>query len=149
MAARKVAKVAREKKLFTVSQANATLPLVKAIVADIAELANSLRDRHSRLERAGAQEGKNLSAAHREELQEAERDFERDQERLVEYVEELKVLGVELKDYYSGLIDFPSWYENRVIYLCWRLGEDKVGHWHEVDTGFAGRQRLTARMAKE
>jgi hypothetical protein len=146
MAARKVAKVAREKKLFTVAQANATLPLVKAIVADIAELATTLRERQARLERTG--EGKNMSAAHREELEQAEQDFERDQERLVEYVDELKALGVELKDY-SGLVDFPSWHENRVIYLCWRLGEEKVGHWHELDSGFAGRQRLSARMAKE
>jgi hypothetical protein len=149
MAARKVAKVAREKKLFTVSQANATLPLVKAIVHDIVELALSIRERHDRLDRVKSAEDREQPSAYREEIQQAAEVLERDQERLLEYVEELNKLGVELKDYYSGLIDFPSWHENRVVYLCWRDGEPAVEHWHELDSGFAGRQRLTARMTKE
>jgi hypothetical protein len=149
MAARKVANVAREKKLFSVAQANATLPLVKAIVGDIAALAANLRERHDRLNRVQTPVEKNLSAAYREEVSQAQTDFERDQERLVEYVDELKGLGVELKDYYTGLVDFPCWHENRVILLCWRLGEPEVAHWHELDSGFAGRQRVTARMTKE
>jgi hypothetical protein len=39
-------------------------------------------------------------------------------------------------------VDFPSLREGRIVYLCWRLGEDEVAWWHEVDAGFAGRQRL-------
>jgi hypothetical protein len=149
MAARKVAQVAREKKLFSVAQANATLPLVKAIVGDIAALASNLRERHDRLNRVQTPVEKSLSAAHREEVTQAEHEFERDQERLVEYVEELNGLGVELKDYYTGLVDFPCWHENRVVLLCWRLGEPEVAYWHEVDSGFAGRQRVSARMTKD
>jgi hypothetical protein len=146
MAARKLAKIAREKKLFTVAQANATLPLVQAIVRDIAQLANELRERHDRLGKVQTPEKKALSAAHREELKQAEDDFKRQEERLMEYVEELKSLGVELKDYYTGLVDFPCWHENRVVYLCWRLGEPQVAHWHELDSGFAGRQTITPKM---
>lgn len=51
-------------------------------------------------------------------------------------------LGVELKDPALGLLDFPSMRDGRVVYLCWRLGETEIGYWHEVDTGFAGRQPL-------
>jgi hypothetical protein len=51
-------------------------------------------------------------------------------------------LGVELKDPALGLIDFPSLRDDRVIYLCWRLGEPAIEYWHETDTGFAGRQPL-------
>ena len=51
-------------------------------------------------------------------------------------------LGVELKDPSSGLIDFPSLREGRVVYLCWRLGEPGIAYWHDLDTGFAGRQAL-------
>lgn len=51
-------------------------------------------------------------------------------------------LGVELKDPSLGLIDFPSLREGREVYLCWRLGETAIGYWHELDTGFAGRQPL-------
>ena len=65
-----------------------------------------------------------------------------DQDRLREYEEELNNLGVLLKDYHTGLVDFPCWMDDHEVYLCWRLGEDEVAHWHEIDAGFAGRQKL-------
>lgn len=52
-------------------------------------------------------------------------------------------IGVELKDYSRGLIDFPSLKDGRVVLLCWQLGEDeKIEWWHEIEAGFAGRQPL-------
>ena len=54
----------------------------------------------------------------------------------------LQELGVELKDPSIGLVDFPSEREGRVVYLCWKLGEPAIGYWHDLDTGFAGRQPL-------
>lgn len=129
------------KKYFTRELANATLPLVQSIVRDIAVLANDLRDRQERL--AGALGSKQrLTPAHQEELKEAQADFERAQEKMSEYEDELKKLGVELKDYFIGLIDFPCWMDKREVCLCWKLGEPEVGFWHETNAGFAGRQRL-------
>ncbi len=56
---------------------------------------------------------------------------------------ELYELGVELKDHTRGLIDFPCMRGDRVVLLCWHLGEgDEIEWWHETDTGFAGRQPL-------
>ncbi|CAN5296139.1 DUF2203 domain-containing protein [soil metagenome] len=56
---------------------------------------------------------------------------------------ELHALGIELKDYTRGLIDFPSMREGRVVLLCWQLGEDdKIKYWHDIEAGFAGRQPL-------
>ena len=56
---------------------------------------------------------------------------------------ELHDLGVQLKDYSRGLIDFPSLRDGRVVLLCWRLGEEeKIEWWHEIEAGFAGRQPL-------
>ncbi|HUR99555.1 MAG TPA: DUF2203 domain-containing protein [Pyrinomonadaceae bacterium] len=56
---------------------------------------------------------------------------------------ELHELGVQLKDYSRGLIDFPSMREDRVVLLCWQLGDgDEIEWWHEVEAGFAGRQPL-------
>ena len=58
-------------------------------------------------------------------------------------VNELTELGVQLKDHSRGLIDFPSLREDRIVLLCWQLGEaDEVDWWHETEAGFAGRQRL-------
>ena len=62
---------------------------------------------------------------------------------LAERVAELDALGIQLKDYERGLIDFPSLRDGRVVLLCWQLGEgDQVEWWHDVDTGFAGRQPI-------
>lgn len=128
-------------KLYTPAQANAALPLVRVIVSDIVALARDLRDRHARLtrlERDGVAKGL-LTAAQLEEEQAA---FERDHERMSEYEAELTGLGVELKDHLTGLIDFRHVMDGREVYLCWRLGEPDVAHWHELDAGFAGRQKL-------
>ena len=47
-----------------------------------------------------------------------------------------------LRDLHRGLIDFPAMRNGREIYLCWVDGEPDIGFWHELDAGFAGRQRL-------
>ena len=57
-------------------------------------------------------------------------------------IEEICSEGCHLKDLESGLIDFPTLWEGREVYLCWKLGEDEVGFWHETEAGFAGRRSL-------
>jgi hypothetical protein len=55
---------------------------------------------------------------------------------------EIEGLGVILRDPETGLVDFASVREGEQIYLCWRLGEERIGHFHPRDTGFMGRQPL-------
>ena len=57
-------------------------------------------------------------------------------------IERLATEGLLLRDPETGLVDFPAEREGERVYLCWRLGEDRVGHWHPLDTGFAGRRPL-------
>ena len=135
-------KTVAEKKFFTPAQANAMLPLVRRIVEDITGLVAGLKERHARLLRLQAQ-------PRSDELPQAEEDFERARDQMGAYVEELLQLGIELKDPVTGLIDFPCWKDGREVYLCWRLGEDEVGHWHELDAGFAGRQKLRVQTRTE
>jgi hypothetical protein len=130
------------KKYFTPAEANATLPLVRAIVRDITELAPILRDREERLARIAPKGRSRLGESYEEEQRQIEQALERDRERMQELVRELSDLGIELKDFYTGLVDFPCWMNNHEVYLCWRLGEPEVAHWHELDAGFAGRQKL-------
>jgi hypothetical protein len=60
-----------------------------------------------------------------------------------EELAELDVMGVQLKDFDRGLIDFPSLREGRVVLLCWQLGEgDELEWWHDMDAGFGGRTPL-------
>jgi len=63
--------------------------------------------------------------------------------KMTALVGELEALGVQLKDFRRGLIDFPSLRDGRVVLLCWQLGEgDRLEWWHDVDAGFAGRTPL-------
>ena len=56
---------------------------------------------------------------------------------------ELERLGVQLKDFDRGLVDFPSLRDGRIVLLCWQLGEgDQLEWWHEPEAGFAGRTPL-------
>lgn len=133
---------ARPRKLFTLEEANAMLPLVRAIVADLASLSREVIERRERLlalrtNRQGASRD-----LYGEELAEIEQQFERDTDVLAGYVEELTELGVEPKNAPEGLVDFPCLMDGRVVYLCWKLGEPEIGFWHELEAGFAGRQPL-------
>ena len=58
-------------------------------------------------------------------------------------IAELEALGVQLKDFDRGLIDFPSLRDGRVVLLCWQLGEgDELEWWHDLEAGFSGRTPL-------
>lgn len=58
-------------------------------------------------------------------------------------IERLQRLGIVVRDIQSGLIDFPSLREDRVVHLCWQRGEPlEIRFWHEVEVGFSGRQRI-------
>jgi hypothetical protein len=131
------------RRIFTPEQANATLPLVRAIVTDLAGLAGDLAERRQRLGLLLAGKAKNAHDPYHEELVQIQRDLDKDMQRLKEYVEELRTLGVEPKSGSDGLVDFPAVLDGRNVYLCWKLGESQVLFWHDLESGFAGRQPLT------
>jgi hypothetical protein len=132
-------------RLFTIEQANAALPLVRAIASDLSQLSREVIERRERLSqlRRGREQQRSFGL-YSEELSQIEEELEKDTERLQEFVDELRALGVEPKNGPEGLVDFPSLVDGRLVYLCWKLGEAEVLHWHELDAGFAGRQPLTA-----
>ncbi|HEX7378414.1 MAG TPA: DUF2203 domain-containing protein [Pirellulales bacterium] len=134
----------KNRKVFTVEQANAALPLVRAITKDLSELSRDVIERRERLSlllRGRDREKRDLYA---EELAQVQQDLESDTERLRTFVEELRELGVDPKDGPQGLVDFPAVMDGRAVYLCWRLGEPEVLFWHDLESGFGGRQSLTA-----
>jgi hypothetical protein len=63
-------------------------------------------------------------------------------EDLQEGITRLTDWGIELKDLDDGLVDFPAMREGRTVFLCWKLGEPEVAYWHEITSGFAGREPL-------
>lgn len=131
-------------KLFTVEEANLSLPLVRAITADLVQLATELVERRQRLAVLTAGREREAGNPYSDELAAIETEIDKDAMRLRGYVQELSDLGVEPKSAVDGLIDFPSLQDGRLVYLCWKLGEPEVMHWHEIDGGFAGRQSIAA-----
>lgn len=127
------ATLVRNRKRFTLIEANRTLPLVQRIAADIVQIHSRARALHSQLARK-------LDRSVRLDV-EAEMDCV--VTRLQSYVDELTDIGVDLKDYQQGLVDFISTHQGREVCLCWKLGEERITHWHEVDEGFQARQPIS------
>jgi len=63
-------------------------------------------------------------------------------EQISEHLQAVQELGVHVKDLDMGLCDFPHVLDGRVVYLCWKLGETEIQWWHEINSGYAGRQPL-------
>ena len=124
-------------KLFTLEEANSLLPSVRRIVKSIQKshrrvASFNVKSRHAA---EGAESG---GGGMPEGQQYAELLVD-----LSTHTEELESLGIQIKDYRQGLIDFPSMRDGRVVLLCWKADEgDEVEWWHDVEAGFAGRQPL-------
>lgn len=126
--------------LFTVAEANALLP-------EIVPLLMEMRARKVELDTALA-ELETLTPAmrlngHAAEARSLEARIHESSMELAAGVDHLRDQGIEIKSIDHGLIDFPSVRGNRVVFLCWRLGEGaEIRFWHEIDAGFAGRRPL-------
>jgi hypothetical protein len=134
---------ARKKKYYTVDEANKALPLVKVIVADIVRQWRAVKELEDRLSALAVEQRRPAGDPYTEELAHFQAELEAEQGKLEAFIDELTRLGVELKSH-DGLCDFYSLMDGREVYLCWRLGEPEVLHWHELNAGFAGRQPLVA-----
>jgi hypothetical protein len=132
------------KESFSIEQATAMLPLVSVIAGDISHLSRDLLDRRRRLEYLLAGRSPNDRDVYHEELVQVQTDLENDNTRLVEYLAELKALGVDPANGPEGMVDFPSILDGRKVALCWKIGEPEVSYWHEVDAGCAHRRPLMA-----
>ena len=121
-------------KTFTIQEANDLLPEVKVLLKKIQS-----SHRHLSLFRNKAQkaaEGAELGGGGLVEGVE----YANRLTKLTLETAELEALGVQLKDFERGLVDFPSLRDGRIVLLCWQLGEgDELEWWHDVDAGFAGR----------
>jgi hypothetical protein len=135
-----------KKRYFSVDEANKMLPLVRAIVTDIVRQYHTVSELKQRLSAVLTERSDRKRASsdiYSEELAQSQAELQREEEKLATYVDELTKLGVELKGF-EGLCDFTTMMDGREVYLCWRLGEPEVLHWHELNAGVAGRKPLTS-----
>lgn len=127
-------------KLFTLEEAERTLPLVRRIVRDLTVEYPAWREAVARYEVLTG--GARAEWGETGELIESRDAVSAHAERINRYLQELEAVGCVFKGFEAGLVDFYSLREDRPIFLCWRLGEDRITHWHEVESGFAGRQPI-------
>ncbi len=121
-------------KLFTVAEANALLPAVREILKRI-QVARKKLGSYKNQAKAAADQADQGGGGFSDGLRYADLLID-----LTSQTSELEVLGVQLKDFDRGLVDFPSLRDGRVVLLCWQIGEgDEVEWWHDVEDGFAGR----------
>jgi len=122
-------------KTFSLDEANALVPQIAELLEELAserdQLANMGIKLESMLQHANGNGGSKAGSEYAMVLQSfnAHLSFFQD-------------LGCDLKDLDHGLVDFPSIRDGKLVYLCWRRGEDQVRYWHDLDAGFAGRQPL-------
>ena len=132
-----------QERLFTLEEANALVPRVRELFESIHERMEQLGALQEQLEafRARKREGDHAGGEGKivaEMLGKAGRLSD----EIRDLVTEVQAIGCEVKDLGQGLVDFRAAREDRVVYLCWKLGEDQIRFWHELDTGFSGRQPL-------
>lgn len=130
------------RRFFSVELANRALLLVRRVVGDMMEAYGDLLDLHERLEVARQRNSKR-----RIELIHAE--LARRVDRFEGYLQELIDIGVEIRDFERGIVDFPCLAAGREVALCWMYGEPSIANWHELEEGFAGRQAIELLMAEE
>lgn len=140
-------------RFFTVAEAQAMVPGLERTLDEVEELRGALQQRVDRIKVLDVLWGPALRepgnpdreeflserAAVRRTIREIDRLVE---ERIVSRGAKFPQGGVEY-----GLVDFPTRYEGRTVYLCWQRGEPEIAAWHEVDGGYAGRRPLTAEQA--
>jgi hypothetical protein len=124
-------------KLFTIEEANALLPSVREILQKIQFSHRRMATfrRSAKLAAAGAEQGGGgMEGGGRYAIVLT---------TFTSQMSELEALGVQLKDFDRGLVDFPSLRDGRVVLLCWQLGEgDELEWWHDMEAGFGGRTPL-------
>jgi hypothetical protein len=128
---------------YTVDTANQELPRVRRIVEQIAELSALLPELEDQA-RIAEYESKRPAASDqdRDRYQQSRDAVGGAELELLKAVASLNGMGISLKGPLEGLIDFPSYRDGELIELCWKLGEDRVEHWHKIGEGFAGRKKI-------
>lgn len=122
-------------KYYTVEEANSMLPELRELIASIQAARDEILATYSEalpvLQQVSLNSGGKVA-----------NPYTAANWKLNARVRRLVSMGVQLKDLDRGLVDFPAWREDQEVLLCWHLGEEEVTHWHDLESGFAGRQAL-------
>lgn len=126
---------------FTREEAEELLPQISVVLRNIQQARALMREQEETLSALEARARGNGHHLH-DQIARTQVELARHIQAVRALATELEAFGCELKDPDTGLIDFLSLREGKAVYLCWLLGEERINYWHEIQAGFAGRQRL-------
>lgn len=129
-----------EARIFTLDEAERTLPLLRRILTDLRTEYRVWQDALSEYELLAA--GVRAGEAETAELLGARRGVTDSADRISGFLGEIEAIGCLFKGFDAGLVDFYSVRDDRLVFLCWRVDEEHITHWHDVDAGYAGRQPI-------
>ena len=127
---------------FTPEEANEALAAVRPLAEELVRHRQALTVAQARRAELAEQIAGNGGGIQPSELAAATEELEQEAAAVARCIEEIAVLGGQVKDLDEGLVDFPARRGGEDVLLCWKLGEDEVGHWHGADEGFARRRPL-------
>jgi hypothetical protein len=129
-------------RLFTLTEAQKMLPLVRSIVRDVVDRYGTFKERLEfyRLAQEARKDGVPPPDGYNKDRLKDE--IERLKDQVMSVVGELTSLGVELRDYEEGMVDFPARLGEDIVYLSWKVGESKIGYWRPLDGGDGPRRAL-------
>ena len=132
-----------EARLLSLDETNRMLPLLRHIVRDIMEHWNLIIGKRAELE--ALEKAPRSAAVDEPKAQEVKQDLNLLIDKINHYIKEVESLGCFVEEFKRGIINFPSLYHGRKVFLCWHPDEDFVAHWHELDETFLDRVKITDR----
>jgi len=126
-------------RFFTVDEANALIPTLRPAVE---ELLGAFRQIRSEIEEAAGEAKLPLGSPELAQHLEARAVVPRLFDRVKSLIEQIHANGCLVNGPEAGLVDFPCVFNNEIVFLCWKYGEQRVGYWHRIPDGFAGRRPL-------
>jgi len=130
-------------KYFTRDEAERVLPQVEALLREAIHLKARYSESDEILKTAVHEiTMRGGMAVDSERMRLAQQSRDSAAERLPSVMQAIQEHGCVVKDLDTGLLDFPTLYEGGEVYLCWRLGEQRIGFWHGVEEGFRGRKPI-------
>ena len=130
---------------FTLEQAERNLPEVERLLRDALYHKSEAQKAHDELE--GQTQRIRMSGGVRVDhgkLLDMRSRRDSSTSALQKALEDVSELGAQVKDLDIGLIDFPTLFDEREVYLCWKLGEKSIAFWHSMEDGFRGRKPIDA-----
>ena len=128
-------------KIFTREEANALLPKLTVIIHSLQTVREKILSLEVEIDTLELIAEKNDAGAS-STLNKKVDEYTHAMVSFNNLVDEIHGLGCFLKDVDTGLIDFYAMQNNHGVFLCWRLGEEKVEYWHDINTGFTSREKL-------